>query len=224
MPDDSLNEENLSSARTRAERLRFLREKVLRVSRAEMEQMTTISEASIENWEYARYSGLTERGAKRIENASQKMGINCTAKWLLYGIGKGPDVHIWASANKPKDNVPELSQEEIITEELQLFHRLNKHAIDFIIQDGSMLPFFQPGDYVAGIQHFDKDFGKAINQICIVKTMMGDISIRILKAGTEQGYYSLHCTNQNKSASLNIENIKLFSAAPILWSRRKSLL
>lgn len=220
---DKIPEANTESAKARADRLRYLREKLLRVSRAEMEQITGIPESSIENWEYARYSGMTERGAYRLEEACKKIGVNCPAKWLLFGIGKAPGVPTFQPVDSLSD-LSQLTQEEIIAEELRLFHRLNKNAIDYIVQDDHLIPFFYPQDIVAGIQIFDHDIEMAINKFCIVKPLMGNISVCKLKKGTKPGYYSLESNQQTSETTLDMANIKLFSAAPILWLRRKSLL
>jgi hypothetical protein len=220
-----LTEKSLGSAEARSERLRFLREEVLRASRAEMEHMTGISDSSIANWEYDRYSGLTDSGAKRIEEACKKLGINCTAKWLLFGTGKAPSATLMTGESLTDLSDLNLTQEETIAEELKVFHRLNKNAVDFIMQDDSMLPFFRPHDVLAGIQHFSSDIEKAINQVCIVKTLTGQTSVRLLQKSNEVGHYFLSCSNLSANAATPAEEAtKLFSAAPVLWLRRKSLL
>lgn len=222
-------EKEAASPQARAMRVRFVRETVLKLSRADMEKlMPEIKEASLENWEYARYSGLTERGAMRLEEACQRIGINCTAKWLLFGIGRAPGdsylPQLFSPAEKLTD--PHSTQEENIAAELRLFYQLNKGVIDFIVTDDSLSPSYRQGDYLAGVQYFGEEIESAIDKDCIVKTMLGHLLVRIVKKGTLPQHYSLVKLYPDKAATqadrAAMDNVKIISAAPILWIRRKS--
>lgn len=219
---DKPNKDNqvTKQIKERAERLRYLRLQVLRLSRAEMEQKLGIATASLENWEYGRYSGLTERGAKRIQSALEKLQIHCPEEWLLYGLGSKPTSSLLEQFNRLSGQ-PIADDSANITEELNTFHRLNPHSIHLQIADDSMLPCYQPHDYVAGVQYFGKNIEKALNKVCIITTLDGNTLIRLVKAGVENKY-SLACSNPHDDIPAMLSNVTLSSAAPVLWVRRKS--
>ncbi len=200
----------------RAKRVRYLREKVLRFSREVFSEKSGIPINTLQNWEQSRHSGLIERGAKKIIQALQDAGISCSLEWLLYGIGGFPTSSL---TSKPEIC---LTEEEIIAEELQLFHRLNPNAIDILINDDSMLPYYWPGDYAAGKRYTGEDIKKVVGLPCIVETNSGDIIVRYLEEASEPSRYTLLCTNQLTMGAIKLENTELISAAPVLWLRRKS--
>lgn len=222
MIDNSIEEKENKQKKERADRLRYLREEVLRLSRAEMEQKLNISESSLENWEYARFSGITERGAKKIQEACKKVGIDCTVQWLMYGIGLRPTSPFLQHLNKAL-GISSINEAEIIAQELNTFHQLNIGGIDTIINDNGMLPCFMPGDYVAGIQLFNNDIEQAIDKPCIVKTIDGKVFVRLVKKQTDSKSYSLVCSNSDTSVEpIVLNDVTLLSAAPVIWIRRKN--
>lgn len=220
MGNSSHSHDEMSRKNERGGRLRYLREEILRLSRAEMKKLG-FSNSTIENWEYGRYGGLTEKGAKQIQEACQKLNINCTEHWLLYGIGRKPTSPLVQQLNKSIGH-SSADETEIIAEELNTFHELNNGTIDAIIQDDGMLPCLLPGDYVAGIQHFGNDIEKIIDNPCIVTLNDGSILVRLLKKGNLPNHFSLLCANTNSKAAQPKSDVKLTSAAPIIWIRRRS--
>lgn len=204
------------SPEERAKRVRYLREKVLRFTREAFSTKSGIPINTLQNWEQSRHSGLIERGARKIIQALDEAGISCSLEWLLYGIGEPPASSLTV---KPENY---LTEEEIIAEELQLFHRLNANAIDTLINDDSMLPHFWPGDYAAGKRYTGEDIKKVVGLPCIVETVSGNIMVRFLEESEELSHYNLLCANQLALAKIKLENVQLISAAPVLWLRRKS--
>jgi len=212
-----------SSPQERGYRLRHLR-KALRLSRSALSEKSKndtgeISEGSIKNWEYGRYGGLTEKGAKKLIHAFKQEGLDCTLEWLLYGLGEDPISFF--TLLKHTSQKSSASTETIIAQELKIFYQLNKYPVDGIINDDALAPMLLPGDHVAGSRYFDQDINLTIGYPCIVQTHTGNLLVRVVKKGNQDGLFTLESTNPNTTASQAIiENIKLFSSAPILWIRK----
>ena len=159
-----LIENPLASPLVKGERLRRLRN-LANLSREEFCDDGSINFTTLISWEVGRFGGVSVKGAKRVIERVAREGVICTPEWLLYEIGVGPEVRAdYTRINKiTAKNTPALSMRDEkanIIEELMLFKKLNKQAIDFIIEDDTMLPQFQIGDYVAGIMRFDDKIKK----------------------------------------------------------------
>lgn len=216
-------DEQVASSKARGKRLYYLRKELLRLSRESFGEKHNIPVASLKNWEQARYTGLTERGAKKLIPAFQQEGINCTLEWLLYGIGENP-ASPFPSLNQLL-NTPATTNESIIAQELRLFHQLNDSAVDCIVTDNGMAPCILVGDHVAGKRYFGQDIEHTVGLPCIVQTLTGEVLVRLVKKGSYTERFTLQCTNTNTAISQPlIENVQLFSVAPILWIRRKDFL
>lgn len=218
------NKDNHSNVQgiARAKRIRFLREEVLKLSREKFAQAFNISRGALQNWEDARYSGLTDNGAIQLTKAFQAAGITgCSEEWLLYGRGKTP--HLMSELDRlVKSTIPD--DETSIAQELQTFYRLHQNAMDAIVQDDGLEPCLVPGDYVAGVKFFAGEIHKAIGFICIVQLQNGEIMIRKLSIGEKEAFYTLSCTNPSAKVSKPIVNdAKIFSAAPIIWVRKPAV-
>ncbi len=217
---DKSESTNLASPEERAKRVRYVREVLLRLRRPEFCNKTGITYGSMQNWEDARHGGLRELSVKRLIESFQSLGIlNCNPEWLLYGVGEEPV--------NPNFVITSLSvaEEEVIAQELSLFHQLNPNAVDFIIADESMSPVYLRGDHVAGRRFFGADIKKTIGYPCIVHTQANiSVLVRIVQAGSQANQYTLTCLN---SAATNepslLKEIPLFSAAPVIWVRRKGI-
>lgn len=208
--------EELTSSIERAKRLRVLRE-ALRLSRSELGHKYGIPAGSIQNWEDARYGGLSEKGAKKLVKAFQAEGIvGCDFSWLFYGVGDHP---LASEILHHKAGVLALNEDEAIAKELALFYQLNKDVIDCTIADDDFSPCFLAGDLVAGKRCFGKAILKAIGHICIAHLSNDSVLVRLVSEGEQRGRYTLTCLN---AETKTIKNAKLFSAAPILWMRRRS--
>jgi hypothetical protein len=212
-----MNDEKRDLPQQRAERVRYVREKVLRLTREEFQSRSGISPNSLQNWEQVRANGLTEMAARRLVQAFQKEGVNCTVEWLLYGIGEKP-----ASPFSPSSMRQEINEEDNIHRELALFHELNNNGVDARISDDSMLPCFWPGDYVAGTRYKGESIKKAVGMPCIVETTDGTVLVKLLEMGENEGCYNLASANPHAPVKRVFKDVELNYAAPILWIRRRS--
>lgn len=216
------HKELASLANERANRIKRLRS-ALRFSRQKLADKYTkygLTSKSLQNWENSLWNGLTEEGALKLTKAFHDEGLNVTVEWLLFGIGEDPIGNLDDFFNVPVE-IKKPSEKAFIAKEIQLLHQHCKDIVDTIITDDSLAPWLMPGDYVAGKRYFDQDMEKAIGQPCIAQTNSGETLIRILKAGKDLEYYTLVSSNPDTTATRPvIEDIQLFSVAPIAWIRK----
>jgi len=208
---------SIEQGKQRAERIRYLR-KLLDISREKFATKYGIAYGSLQNWEDVRYGGLTENGACLLVPAFQAEGItSCSIEWLLYGKGEPPARQSFLD----QFLAPKIDDDRILAEELQLFAKLHPNSIDAKVVDDGLSPYLVQGDHVAGEKLFAEDIVKAVGKPCIVQTQAGLILIRKLESGGQAGCYDLVCTNSTTTVSPSLEkDVKLFSAAPIIWIRK----
>jgi DNA-binding transcriptional regulator YiaG len=214
-------ENNRASTEERSKRVRYIREEILRLSRAKFSERTGISPNSLQNWEQGRNenTGVPEQSAKRLLEAFKKEGVDCSLEWLLYGLGNPPSSPFSSSA---APLIKMQDEDSIIKEELALFHTLNQNTIDAIINDDAMSPYFWPGDVVAGKYYENDAIKKALGLPCIVQTKTGGVFVRLLEEGESTEVYNLSCSNPQTITKTLIKNVTLVKVAPVLWIRKKS--
>ena len=222
-----------SSREARAKRLKSLR-KMTRLSRNIFSSRYGIPSGTLQNWESARFGGLTEKGAKIILSAIKAEGIHCNFEWLMYGIGSNPqltdklfeNIHTHTHINETSNNQETHANTQIaaITQELLVFRKLNPNAVDFVVRDNGMDPLFTPGEYVAGCRRYQENISTAIGQNCIIQAASGEMLLRHLRQGSALDLYTLLCINPlGQVEHPVIYNIKLTYAAPVIWARRLDL-
>ena len=222
----SLVDNPMASPKAKGERLRRIRH-LANLSREGFCTDGEINLTTLISWEIGRFGGLSPKGAKRVIARVAKEGVFCTAEWLLYEIGTGPEVR--SDYKKLHQKVEEnfnanssKEQHDNIIEELMLFRKLNKQAVDYIVEDDGMMPHYQQGDYVAGIKRFDEKVKSLTGLDCIIQTKDGRLIMRKLQPGPHHSTYNLVCTNlQTNIKDAIIYDVELFSAAPIIWHRRR---
>lgn len=200
-----------TSVQKRGQRVRYIREKLLRLSRAEFCKGFEWSPQSLKTWELGWGGGLGEERAKDLVKHLKTFDIYTTTPWLMHGIGMAP------TALTSDLNISE-EEEDHIAKELLVFREI-KGAVDAIVGDDSMVPIFYPGDYVGGI--LTKNAISAINKQCIITDTAGNTYIRTLNKGDKENFYHLTCFNQNTSLMKEIKNAPIQTVAPIVWVRRR---
>jgi transcriptional regulator with XRE-family HTH domain len=209
-----------SNPSSRGKRLRTIRS-MAGLTRDQLEQKYGLSTYTVQSWESARAGGLTQRGAERFVPIAQNEGIYCTVDWLMYGVGEPPRPTYLQLNPKPE---PDYKQDEAtaITQELLLFRSLNRDAIDFVVSDNGMEPYYCKGDYVAGKRYFDDSIARLVGHNCIVQTINNEILLRRVKQSKQEGFYNLLCLNPDTVIDrTTLYNQKLISAAPVIWHRRR---
>lgn len=179
---------------------------------------------SVRSWETARFGGLSLDGAQKVIKRVALEGVKCTLEWLLHGLGVAPEGTILEKdKNDETTTQRETRQREIIdnealliTEELAFFKKQFKRTLDLRVEDDGLSPLYLPGEYVAGIERYKKDFASLIGLNCIVITDQHKTYLRRLQLGTKRNRFTLECINTSTSVETpTLCNVKLLRAAPI---------
>lgn len=219
-----------SSPQACGRRIKYIRDELLGLSRnkfAEKHKNKSITKDALNNWEEARYKGLKIHHLEILIKAFEEEGVIVDRSWLLNGIGEIPklrtylDKSLKESVGSKAAMVQERSEDEAIAAELRTFRENHLDAVDAIIADNAMAPFYLPGDYVAGIRYIGANIENAIGLPCIIQTQSGQVVVRKLDLGTMKDHFNLVGFEQNPTRDkYRINDIRLFSAAPIIWIRK----
>jgi len=206
----------------RGQRLQSIR-RSLRLSRKAFAEKFGISIHTLQNWEIAKNGGLSEQRAFNLTALLKANHIYCSTEWLLYGTGPAPSLHD-LNSNDAIDLPYSTLLTDSIQEDLELFYRRHPHrAVHMIITDDGHAPYYQVGDYVAGIRHFGSDFEKLIGEICIIHTQAGEQLVGQLKPGSLADRYHAVYLNPNTTLPKPIVyDLEISMVAPIIWALRVS--
>ena len=222
MDNSTLNiENNIQSER--AKRVRSLRN-LTGLARDAFQEKTSIPAASLQNWESSNSNGLTKKGALRMLEACEKLGIYCSLEWLMFGTGQGPgyEKNLDLATQSEVNHDFSIKQTALIEKELATFQQHYPLALHMIATDDSMNPMIEANDWVAGNPFNHYQLEKALNNSCIIRLPNAKLVVRYLKKGSVAGRYHLICLNA-LSDSLNYYDVEIKQAAPILWWRRPAL-
>lgn len=226
MSNKTTNNDPKSSPSARGKRLKTAR-MMAELTRNGLEAKYGVSASTIQSWEAAKAGGLTERGAQRIVPILEQEGIFCSTDWLLYGIGAPPqpkanDVNTTSPSAASSPYPVAAPEDKAIIQELLHFRDLHPNAIDYIIRDDGMKPYFAPNDLIAGKRRRGPDISRLVGMDCIIETINNEVLFRRIKPGTRNGLYTLICTNPDTTVSTStLYDQELISAAPVIWHRRR---
>ena len=197
-------------------------------TRREFEEKHAISANTLQGWEQGK-NPLSEKGARRVIEAFKKEGLLCSLEWLIHGHGMPPRPYEMVNAGLRQElhndaNLMDfnLREEQAIYNEIQLFRQQNMNSIVLSISDDSMEPYYSIGDYIGGCQISDSSITDYLHTVCIIELENNLILPRYIQSGKQQGVFTASCTNPRTAATpLNLYNVKIISAAPIIWHRRK---
>lgn len=203
-----MKQEESASPCERGKRLKRLRT-LANLNRKIVEEKYGINLNTLKGWELGRHGGITEKGAKKILTMCESEGVTCDLNWLLYATGPAP---ILQERMSPHSN----KVINKIAQEILFFHQNNKNATELMITDDSMAPCFQPGDYVAGVKRDNNAIDKLLGMHCIIECEQGTF-LRTLQQSNKENFYNLiGCLEK-----YNLQEVKLISAAPVTWHRKK---
>jgi transcriptional regulator with XRE-family HTH domain len=206
-----------SSPQAKADRVRSVRA-MAGFSRREMQEKYGINGNTLSGWERGIHTGLSKKGALQLIEMLKDKNIACSLDWLLHGIGSGPQQLSGPAANFIEIDAD--SEKKSIHEEITVFRKHHPNTMDLIVQDNTMTPFFNKGDYVMGIQH-KQSFHRYIGLDCIVELISGEILLRKLAKGRVDNRFSLICTNLDpNSLEQNQYDVEIASLAPVIFIRR----
>lgn len=207
-----LNSEDSSIAR--GHRLRKLRQ-MAKLTSAELADRAGISRATISYWENALNNGITKKGAERVIQIFNDVGIMCTFDWLWFGIGSLPILsqNYQYPTNHLFSKDSGVLQKLIgnVDKEISLFLALNHDAIIHKIEDPLMAPVFEPGDMVGGICQPLSYIRDGMN--CIIKCEQ-KLFARIVRRMDTSFTYDHY--DQSKSEYLDFKNIEQNYYVPII--------
>jgi transcriptional regulator with XRE-family HTH domain len=214
-----LNPESVAKGK----RLKALREKTF-LNQSAFAEKYSLNPNTYKSWELGRHGGLPLKRSCEIIQALKNEGIDCTVDWLIYGKGAEPlFTHKISEPPATYENSKITTEEQRINQELESFCNYYPLAQYLKVEDDGLYPFFYIGDLVAGIKHYDRDIRKVINLDCIVQIMGEErLLLRTVCQGTTKDTYNLVCKNPNTTVKQQVLfDVKLFTAAPIVWIRRK---
>lgn len=209
----------------RADRLRRLRN-LSNLSRKELCEGADININTYIGYEVCRYGGLTKKGAEKVVRYIATKGVYTTIEWLMFNLGPLPQVIMdikndAVESSAHQDRFDHNQEMQKIAEEVYLFHKHYKLAIDCRIDDDGMSPKYDKGDYVAGIICSGSSIDDLIGLDCIIKTAEDKLLVRNLCNGRLKGHYTLTCNNPKTTVFHPVlHDVKLISAAYIIWHRR----
>lgn len=193
-------------------------------SRKEFSRITGISENTLKLWEEPAKNrhGITQKGALRLIEAVKNLDINCSFEWLMYGVGISPTItRMQKTKGTSKLEEKNWDEEESILKDIEAFKHNNLNAVVVIVTDGSLLPFYQYGDYVGGHKRTGLEIDSLIGSICITELAKGSVIRKIIEKN-QDGSYNLLAVNVDKSVlQPYMQNVSLVSAAKIIWHRSR---
>lgn len=203
----------------RANRLKCLRE-MSGLSRDAIKDRYNISRGTLQNWESARFGGLTAKGATQFIRAMQAEGIVASHDWLFHGIGVSPSM-VPKNGQKIQKQHSDKTPKPQAIQELVKFKANNTDAIDLIATDQSMWPIVHQDDMVAGIRVYREATNDLIEKVAIVQTHEHGTLIRKILPGEMANTYHLSVLNLEACQNITpiLYNISILSAAEVIWIR-----
>lgn len=183
-----------------------------------------ISMPTLRAWEEppSGRNGLTDKGAQRFIKALNFLGVTCTIEWLFTGVGFGP--RLLQSITRHQDDILDgitWGEDETILKDIASFKKNNPDPIIMLISDTSMQPYYEYGDYVAGNKKYASDIEGLIGLNCIVE-FNGETLVRKIVSMSLQKKYTLSVLSMDGIVSFPyLTDVEIFSAAEIVWIRKK---
>ncbi len=205
-------------------RLKYLREKVLKVTRAYLSDKYDLSPDTLAAWENGKIK-ISDKGINRCIDIYRQEKVIVSKVWLISGEGLSPklsfDLNRYFDNLSPEESLEILDDSIFVAKEVDFFRSSSSNAVTAMLTDDTMLPFYACGDYVGGRFLSQEAIDNCLGRDCIVKTIEHDVFIRRLYGGNEKGAYHLACLNpETKTIQPVLFNISLVAAAPIIWHRR----
>lgn len=222
--------ESNATPMARADRLKRLR-KMTQKSRRAFSEAHQISPGTIQNWETARFGGLTEKGAKLMIHALKQEGIHVAFEWLMYGAGSSPDVLQTSLIEKTlmlrQRAKKQLCFSDALKIELKKFYQLHPNAAHIVIADDAMTPRFTAGQIVAALMLQGTHIQSLVGKMCIVDTALHGRLVREIWHGTQPNRYHLVALQRQHGGMSQGErilpNVEIKRAGRIVWIRQDDL-
>jgi hypothetical protein len=186
----NVEEQNLQySADARANRLKEAR-KIGRISLRDITNNGVINYNTFCGWESGKHGGLTQKGALKVVEALNQLGVKCSIEWLLYGIGQKP-----ISLHPMMIPRPLSSIKDFIPIHSDFIKQLYPEFIGIRIEDDAMSPKYNIGDFVSGMPLSQKKITQASGKDVIVQLRGETTIIRKLVINSKNNSASLISVN-----------------------------
>lgn len=197
------------------------------MSRQDLHEKTGIATSTMDTWESGRVE-LNERSSLRVCESFRKLGIFCSAEWLLRGEGTPP--HLMSDTEKSMFSYERSSEHEgigvskrksfvfppflnaDIKKELNFFLNLHEGAIFIILKEKFLNSYFEVGDCVAGIELDPKNL---IGKVVILQDINEESFLcRLTKV--EDNIAEVFFSAKKPSEKIEFKKI-----AKVLWHRKQ---
>lgn len=217
----SPQDEMLASSQARASRLKRMR-RLTFLSRKDFAKKHTFSPGTLQNWETARFGGLTEKGARLILKAFKLEGIFCSYEWLMLGVGDGPIFNKHSARNRVSNVVEaKLVSKPSFTQELKFFTQLHHGAVVHELHDTSLLPYMQVGDMLVGVPCNIARQSEIVGRLCILDLSHSVRVARYVKAIHPDGTVNFVAANPFSDANYLLQDrAEVGKISPVLWWRK----
>lgn len=209
---------------TACERLKYIREKLLKLSRAHIHKKYGLSPDTLAAWENGKIK-ISEKGVDRCIKIYSAENLIVSREWLLAGEGLSPnfsfDLHRYFNTLETSKPTAIVDDNLLLAKEIEYFRSLSPNTITGLISSEDMLPVYACGDHVGGRLRYGKDIGTCIGKNCIVRTKDGSTYIRRVAKRPNSRGYNLVCLNPGWVGNPEpiIFDIEIACAAPIIWHR-----
>ena len=207
----------VSSKDARAVRLKKLR-KMTQLSRKDFCSKYKLSQGTLQNWETARFGGLTEKGAKIMTKCLLSEGIICSFEWLMFQAGTAPRLINQLQQKQASSN---RTSNHTIIDELNYFYSQHPSSFHTVISDDSMEPIYKKGFTVCGEKYDQAVWYKVTNQNCIVKLSNREALVRHVRP-ISNDTKTLELIALNPYSNCELKHVitdQIDFIAPIIWSR-----
>lgn len=210
---------------TPGKRLKYIREHLVKLSRAQVQEKHGLSQDTLAAWENEKIT-ITEKGIDRCIKIYNAENLIFSKEWLLTGEGLSPNFSF--ELNRYFKHSPSEWQEIqvddhfLLAKEIEYFRSLTSNSITALVSSDDMLPLYSSGDYVGGRLKSKKELENCIGKDCIIRTKDQAAYIRRLAKGKDKQHFNLVCINPQWKGNAEpvIFNVEIESAAPIIWHRR----
>jgi len=180
-----------------------------------------LSANSLAAWENGT-SAFSEEVVENLASILSKEGIKVSSDWIMTGKGTEPtDLGLSSIQNSNFLPLSISDEEEFIWRATAAFKEFYKDSLMLVIYDDSALPFYRPGDHVAGkiIPHEQLAF--ITDEPLIVELENGGLMLRYIELTSEPDVYNLKAINPSSVLGSTIYDVKIKRAARINWMFRR---
>ena len=211
-----LEEEYAVIGSKRAARLKQLR-KMAGLSRRLFSERHGVAVGTLQNWETARFGGLSEKGARVMLAALRKEGVVCNYEWLMTGVGSGPVKYMVDT------NLDSIGDERVssMEKDVAFFKGRYPSSKSYCLRDDSMSPLLNIGDEVVALPV--QDVQTCLGRLCLIDLTGGISILRYVKSIDSQVLSCFAQNMQSRAPMLFVDRAEYSSISAVIWCRLQNL-